>query len=102
MGKIVDITEKLSFEKPQIKIGDELLTVNDEAFAVLEIMPVLDGKMDGEAIEKVCRKIFSEDDFKKIRKMKLNLKSFRTLIEEAMSLITGGDEPGEAATHATT
>ena len=27
MAKVIDITEKLSLEKPQIKIGDEILTV---------------------------------------------------------------------------
>ena len=41
MAKIIDITEKLSLEKPQIKIGSEILTVNDEAMAMLEIMPLL-------------------------------------------------------------
>ena len=35
MSKIVDITEKLSLEKPQIRIGNVTLTVNDEAVKML-------------------------------------------------------------------
>ena len=42
MAKIIDITDKLNFEqKPQIKIKDTVLTVNDEAVALLEILPKL-------------------------------------------------------------
>ena len=44
MSKIIDITDKLNFEqKPQIKIKDTVLTVNDEAVALLEILPKLNG-----------------------------------------------------------
>lgn len=102
MAKIIDITEKLSLEKPQIKIGSEILTVNDEAMTMLEIMPLLDGKMDGESIDKICRSIFSEEDFEKIKALRLNLKDFKTLFEITMSLVTGDNEPGETETRATT
>ena len=101
MAKIIDITEKLSLEKPQIKIGSEILTVNDEAMAMLEIMPLLDGKMDVESINRICKTIFSEEDFEKVRQLKLSLKDFKTLFEVTMSLVSG-DSEGEAATHAMT
>lgn len=46
MAKIIDITDKLNFEqKPQIKIKDTVLTVNDEAVALLEILPKLNGNV---------------------------------------------------------
>ena len=101
MAKIIDITEKLSLEKPQIKIGNEILTVNDEAMAMLEIMPLLDGEMNSEAINRICKAIFSDEDFKKIKALKLSLKDFQTLFKTTMSLVSG-DSEGEAATHATT
>lgn len=101
MAKIIDITEKLSLEKPQIKIGNEILTVNDEAMAMLEIMPLLDGEMNSEAINRICKAIFSDEDFEKIKALKLSLKDFQTLFKTTMSLVSG-DSEGEAATHATT
>lgn len=101
MAKIIDITEKLSLEKPQIKIGDVILTVNDEAMTMLEIMPLLDGKMDVESINRICKTIFSEEDFEKIKALKLNVKDFKTLFEITMSLVSG-DSEGETATRATT
>ena len=82
MAKIIDITEKLSLEKPQIKIRDVILTVNDEAMTMLEIMPLLDGKMDAESINRICKTIF--------------------LFEITMSLVSGDSEEGETATPATT
>lgn len=101
MAKIIDITEKLSLEKPQIKIGNDIMTVNDEAMTMLEIMPLLDGEMNIETINKICKAIFSDEDFEKIKALKLGLKDFKTLFEIAMSLVSG-DSEGEAATHATT
>lgn len=101
MAKIIDITEKLSLEKPQIKIRDVILTVNDEAMTMLEIMPLLDGKMDVESINRICKTIFSEEDFEKIKALKLNVKDFKTLFEITMSLVSG-DSEGETATPATT
>lgn len=102
MAKIVDITEKLSLEKPQIKIGKEMLTVNDEAVRMLEVVPLLNGEMNAETIERICGTIFSEEDYAKIKEMKLNIKNFRILFETAMSLVMDSDDEGEVPTHATT
>ncbi|MDE7390210.1 MAG: hypothetical protein K2M82_04635 [Lachnospiraceae bacterium] len=103
MAKIIDITEKLNFEqKPQIKIKNEILTVNNEAAAILEIMPLLDTKEPTLAnVDKICRTLFSEDDFVKIEKLHLSFGDFATLTTTAISLVTG-DNSGEAVTHATT
>ena len=102
MAKIVDITEKLSLEKPQIKIGKEMLNVNDEAVRMLEVVPLLNGEMNAETIERICGTIFSEEDYAKIKQMKLNIKNFRILFETAMSLVMDSDDEGEVPTHATT
>lgn len=103
MAKIVDITERLNFEqKPQIKIKNEILTVNNEAAAILKIMPLLDMEKPSLAsVDKVCRTLFDETDFEKIEKLHLSFEDFATLTTTAISLVTGGSS-GEVVTHATT
>lgn len=103
MAKIIDITDKLNFEqKPQIKIKDTVITVNDEATSILKIMPKFNGDVTPEAINEICEVLFEPSELKKINSLKLNFKDFMTLIESATDLITGGIEPGETATLATT
>lgn len=103
MAKVVDITEKLNFEeKPVIKVKGETLTVNNEAVALIEIMPLLDGVVTPTSIHKICGTIFSKEDYKKIEKMQLDIKDFSTLVLEAINLVTGETQPGEAQTPATT
>ena len=103
MAKIVDITEKLDFEqKPQIKIKGDTLTVNNEAVTVLEIMPLFEKEeTSSEELLRTCKLLFSENDFEKIKALKLNVKDFKTLFEITMSLVSG-DSEGETATPATT
>ena len=96
MGKVVDITEKLSFdENPTIVIKGEKLEVNTDARTVLEILGLFQNKNEMEAVSEAYEKLFSEKDRKKIEKMKLPFKDFQTLIEEAMELVTGDNEEGE-------
>lgn len=106
MAKMIDITEKLNFEqKPQIKIKDDFLTVNDEATVMLEIMPIIEKDSSSSAdIYRVCKMLFSDEDFKKIEKLHLNFKDFTTLVKTAITLVTGksDDDSGEEETHATT
>ena len=69
--KIVDITEKLSFdENPVLKVKDVTVEVNSDAATVLK-------------------------DRKKIDKLNLQFKDFQTIIMAAVDLITGDEEPGE-------
>lgn len=103
MAKIVDITEKLDFDsRPQIKLGNTTVTVNNEAVNVIKIMPFMDKNMTPENIFEVCSMLFSEDDFEKIKALNLSVKDFMTVVETSFRLITGGNEPGEKETRATT
>lgn len=98
MAKIVDITDKLSFdENPKVVIKGKELEVNADASTVLKIMGTLG---DGENVQpndvvKMYELIFSEADRKKIDKMKLQFADFQTLVFSAISLITGEEESGE-------
>ena len=98
MGKIIDITEKLSYEEnPEIIIKGEKIKVNDSAETVLRIMGVLsEGENTGpKEIMEIYNMIFSKEDRKKIESLKLNFKDFQTLINAAIELITGDSGRGE-------
>ena len=98
MGKIIDITEKLSYEeKPEIIIKGKKIKVNYSAETVLRIMGVLsEGENTGpKEIMEIYNMIFSEEDRKKIESLKLNFKDFQTIINTAIELITGDSGRGE-------
>ena len=98
MAKIVDITEKLSFEEnPKIKIKNITCEVNSDAPTMLKLMQIIG---DGESVSpndvvKMYELIFPEKDREKIDKLKLQFTDFQTLVMSAMSLVTGEVEQGE-------
>ena len=106
--KIVDITEKLSFEeKPIIVIKGVELKVNDDAETVLRIMGFLNNGSDvtpGEIVEMVDL-LFTEESGEKLKALHLNFNDFYTVINYAIDFITGNAEEeseGELTTPATT
>lgn len=48
MGKIYDLTSKLSEEKPQIKIGDDTFTINDSLKTMFDLDAVSEQQDKGE------------------------------------------------------
>ena len=89
--KIVDITEKLSFdENPVLKVKDVTVEVNSDAATVLKIMGIF--SKGASAKDEL---IFNEKDRKKIDKLNLQFKDFQTIIMAAVDMITGDEEPGE-------
>lgn len=96
MAKVVDITDKLSFEEnPKLKIKDVEVTVNADAETMLRIMGAFGNESEMQASLKAYELMFSEKDRKKINSLKLPAKSLMTLIQEAMSLVMGGESEGE-------
>lgn len=98
MAKVVDITEKLSFEEnPKIKIKNIECEVNTEASTVLIIMQLMgDGdNVSPDAIVRMYELIFNEPERKKIDKLKLKFKDFQTLVMAAIDLVVDGEEAGE-------
>lgn len=98
MAKIVDITDKLSFdENPKVVVKGKELEVNADAATALKIMGLLgDGNsaQPSDVVE-MYELIFSDTDRKKIDKMKLQFADFQTLVFSAINLITGEEESGE-------
>ncbi len=103
MSKIIDITDKLNFEeKPQIKIKDTTITINNEATAMLKILPTISKKkMDASEIIDVLNNLLNEDEAKKLEALNLDFSDFTKFIEAAVSLIAGNDGTGEVVTPAT-
>lgn len=94
--KIVDITEKLSFdENPVLKIKDVTVEVNSDAATVLKIMGIFSKGASAKEVLAVYELIFNEKDRKKIDKLNLQFKDFQTIIMAAVDMITGDEEPGE-------
>lgn len=99
MAKTVDITSKLNFEeKPQIKIKETLITVNNEAAAMLKLIPKMSGHVDPAAIAEMCETLFEPSEYEKVMSLKLNLSDFMILIDAATQLVMGDNEPGEEET----
>jgi hypothetical protein len=94
--KIVDITEKLSFdENPVLKVKDVTVEVNSDAATVLKIMGIFSKDTSAKEVLAAYELIFNEKDRKKIDKLNLQFKDFQTIIMAAVDMITGDEEPGE-------
>jgi hypothetical protein len=93
MGKIVDITEKLSFDtNPTLMIKGEGYEVNADARTVLEIMGDFNNKSEMDAALSAYEKLFSERDRSRIDALKLPYKDLMIIIKTAISMVTGEDE----------
>lgn len=103
MGKVVDITEKLSFDQnPMLAIKGEEFEVNSDAKTMLEVMGIIGNESELTAMPKICEKLFPSKDRKRLDRLNLNFKDYTKVIECAMDLIRGDDEEGEEETHITT
>lgn len=96
MAKVVDITEKLSFDdNPKLIIKGEEFEVNSDATTVLQMMGDFSNKSEIDASLSAYDRMFGEKDRKRIEKMKLPFKDLMKIIEEGMNLVMGEDDQGE-------
>lgn len=95
MGKIIDITEKLSFDdNPKLVVKGKELEVNADAPTVLKVMGIVgDGTgMTAKNVLGIYDLIFSEKSKKEIDKMKLPFGDFVIIVQEAVNAIIGDDK----------
>ncbi|MEE3499058.1 MAG: hypothetical protein VZS12_08010 [Ruminococcus bromii] len=109
MSKIIDITDKLNFEeRPQIKIKDTVVNVNNDATSVLKITAIFEDEKDGKVatsnLLSIYELLFDDEARAEIDKLHLSIDDFTTfIVETASSIIGNGEKPeGETATPATT
>lgn len=104
MAKIIDITDKLSFEeRPRIKIKGIEIEINDAAVDMLKIMPELSKKkLTVDDINTMYQTLFPEESQKQIESLHLNFKDFSTVVLQAAMTLDNSDDEGETSTPATT
>nr|DAS23486.1 MAG TPA: hypothetical protein [Caudoviricetes sp.] len=101
MSKIIDITDKLSFEgNPKLVVKGTELEVNSDAPTVLlfmQLMGKVDGEqdMDAEALLEAYELLFSEETREKIKSLGISFKDLMVIVQSAVGLINGGNNEGE-------
>lgn len=100
MAKIVDISEKLSFdENPILKIGDLEVEVNSDAETMLKLMGTLDKGENMSAVKESMELLFVEKgavekicSLKDKKGKKLSASSLSKIVETAIELVVGNNE----------
>lgn len=100
MAKIIDITDKLEMGgNPSLLISGKKLEVNGDAATMFLLIGKCNNmeNMSVNDMLEIYNIIFPEESRKVISDMKLQFADLETVIQEAIGLITGGDEeePGE-------
>lgn len=98
MAKIIDITDKLSFDSnPKLVIKGKELEVNADAPTMLKVMGLMGGEAPGmDDILKAYDLMFPDKAKKEVEKLKINFNDLVIVIQEAVQLIVGdGDSQGE-------
>lgn len=97
MAKTVDITDKLSFdENPCLIIKGKRIEVNEDAPTMLKVMGLMSEEDPGaNEILDAYELMFPEESKRTIGELKLSFRNFVTVVQEAISLITGEDTRGE-------
>ena len=101
MAKVVDITDKLTFEEnPALEIKGKVIEVNADAPTMLKVMGLM-GKDDPgvQEIMDAYQLMFPEKSRKELDKLKLSFRDLIVVVQEAVQLIAGdgdgrgGDDP---------
>lgn len=89
---LYSLTDKLKFnENPQIEIKGKVLTIDNSATTVLELMDIVQNKGDLEGAKATMRLLFGEKDQKTLEKLKLSIDDYITVATVAMDLALGND-----------
>lgn len=108
MSKVIDITNKLTFdENPKVKVKGVEIELNANAADLFKVLAIIQsGNTSPESINVLVETLFpSKKEYEKVRKLKLSPKVFPAFLFECAHIAFGSDEEdieGEAATPATT
>ena len=91
MAKVVDITDKLTFDgNPFLMINGEKLEVNADAPTMMKVINVTrNGGTSEENMNELYELVFPEKSRKVIDSLKLLVPDWMTVIQEAIKLVTG-------------
>lgn len=91
MAKVVDITDKLTFEEnPSLEIKGKTIEVNADAPTMLKVMGLMGREDPGiQEIMEAFGLMFSEKSKKELDKLKLSFRDLIVVVQEAVQLIAG-------------
>lgn len=94
MARIVDITDKLSFDSsPALVIKGRNLEVNADAPTMLKVMGLMGTENPGpQEIMDAYDLMFPEKSKKEIERLKVSFSDLMIIVESAVSLIIGEDD----------
>lgn len=98
MAKVVDITDKLTFEgNPSLMVKGKKLEVNADAPTMLKVMGLMSaGDPGADEILKTYDMMFPDKSKKEIEKLGLGFNDLIIVVQEAVGLIIGGaNDQGE-------
>lgn len=91
MARVVDITDKLTFEgNPSLMIKGKKLEVNADAPTMLKVMGLMSDDPGVDEILKVYDMMFPEKSKKEIEKLGIGFSDLIVVVQEAVDLIVGG------------
>lgn len=86
MGKIYDITEKLTNDNPIIKIGEKTYRVNNSKNTFLQIQKYTETNKE-DAIDIIIKLALGEEAFNEIEEMQLSMNSYKNIITAIMAAV---------------
>lgn len=90
MAKVVDITSKLEFDgNPKLRIKDKEIEVNADAPTMLKVMNLVGDDPTPKEVIALYNLVFPEESRKVLDDMKLNFADLITVVEAAVSAISG-------------
>ena len=93
MAKVVDITSKLEFDgNPKLRIKDKEIEVNADAPTMLKVMNLVGDDPTPKEVITLYNLVFPEESRKVLDDMKLNFADLITVVEAAVSVISGNIE----------
>ncbi|MBS5510132.1 MAG: hypothetical protein KHX30_02180 [Clostridium sp.] len=97
MAKVVDITSKLEFDgNPKLRIKDKEIEVNADAPTMLKVMNLVGDDPTPKEVIALYNLVFPEESRKVLDDMKLIFADLITVVEAAVSAISGDtDTSGE-------
>ena len=96
MGMVYDATAKLKFnEDPILKVRDIELTVRSDADVLLQLMDIMQNKSEIEGAREAITLLFSDEDYAKLRGLRLKMDDFIEIVRVAVSLALGEDPDGD-------
>lgn len=92
MAKIIDITSKLSKDKPKIKIYDEEYEINNTVEVMLKLEEVLTNMEGLDSLEETLAIAIGKQNLKRINIKKWSVDNFQVLLAGIFAAIQGVED----------